>query len=56
MKNPIYIDSSSPRRVLRGGSWLYDDWDTCVFRRDRSYASYRHYLQGFRVFRSKGKL
>ena len=48
---PVYIDTSSPYRVYRGGSWLDFAWNSRVSFRRLLNASDRSY-QGFRFLRT----
>lgn len=52
MKNPL-LQKDSPKRVARGGSWNSSAGNTRVSYRDRNNASYRYYILGFRLFRTK---
>ncbi|MBT7358922.1 MAG: SUMF1/EgtB/PvdO family nonheme iron enzyme, partial [Candidatus Marinimicrobia bacterium] len=44
--------NSGSRRVLRGGSWNYDDANCRVAYRYRNYPDLRAHLNGFRLVRS----
>ena len=50
--DPIYIDTSSPKRVSRGGSWGSDAWYARVSLRDGNRASLRYFRQGLRFLRN----
>ncbi|MAA77699.1 MAG: hypothetical protein CL916_00445 [Deltaproteobacteria bacterium] len=50
--NPIYVDTSSPDRVLRGGSWGSNAGDARVSGRSGSDASFRYRDRGFRFLRT----
>ena len=50
--DPVYVDTLSSVRVLRGGSWDSDARDTRVSRRGRLDASLHFYSLGFRFLRS----
>ena len=55
MRNPLLQRKEIIGRVFRGGSWYYSAEDSRVSFRDGDYASRRHILLGFRLFRTKGK-
>ena len=52
--DPVYVDVSIPKRVLRGGSWYNLTWDSRVSARSRLDASFRIRHQGFRFLRTLG--
>ncbi|MBZ0295950.1 MAG: SUMF1/EgtB/PvdO family nonheme iron enzyme, partial [Anaerolineae bacterium] len=49
--NQIEIDISGDRRVLRGGSWFYDEWLARTIYRFGPYPSDCYYTNGFRLVR-----
>ena len=49
--DPI-VESSSPNRISRGGSWYFDAWYTRVTDRDGRIASFRGGYLGFRFVRT----
>jgi formylglycine-generating enzyme required for sulfatase activity len=50
--DPLYVDTSSPLRVFRGGSWDYGAGLSRVSSRDWNLASARNYYRGFRFLRT----